>query len=1403
MDEIEELKAILRERKALEKELDEAEEDARRAAAASAAAAAAGGGGGAGGAGGSAEVADDGLTAEQRAERKAEKLRELLAKRAQEQAEKRREAAELFAFGQQAYGRGVYDKSVAILEQALGNVEFTSKLAGEIQLWLAMAYDANGQRPECLALYRKLESNHPMPAIRAQAANMRYIAEAPKLKLSPDEILKVPILDKDNNRWVEGGKRNRGVEAVEEPAQAFASAPSDVRLNLLFSGAGLLNEKRSQYIGVSTTQGIEFILDSGATHTVLKDQTAFVPYQAPTSLLGADSSFSIQCHGSSTVSCPAFPSGTVTGICAPTLRYYLLAQREIQHARAITIFPNDVDYCDMFDVKTGLHLARFTLNSNNLYTLVVPPVQTCSLTNLPLPSSDSPSCHCRLLNDKTMLFHNRLGHINFRALSDLATKQLLHGLPASLPQPPSLSGPPCLDCALSKLREQPHPPTESTSTTPLDRVHMDLWGPAPVRSRGGHFYFLVIVDDYSRYVSVHLLSAKSEAPPIIMEWARQAHSQFKTKIKILHSDGGGEFRSNTLKAFCSIEGIRQTFTLPDSPQQNGVAESRNRIHVQIARCLLTHASAPPSLWGYAMLHAAALHNLDPHPHHTHTTPAELWTGQKPSVRPLRVWGCTSYVLLNSQARRAAGGKLAPKTITCVHLGHNLDLLDYLFLHPTTNKLSRSRDVFFDESHPFYPSSIVSPSPPPPSLTWADFDSLPPATSPSPPLPAPSTVSDPPSPASPSSTTQSPPLLPAPEPIPLKTYQRRPHAAAPPPNPAPAPDPAAVPDAATAPAASPPPAPPPSPIAGRTRSRKAPKPLSLFIRVSLNPPPVGGDYSLMPSLLEDRHEELIEIDSAIHALCSLFPDIAESPTLNFSDNPSIPTPLTYAEAVSGPYATQWLGAIVAECEAFIHTGTFTDVSPPSGVNIVKGKWVFRVKQLPGEFPVFKARYCAKGFTQKHGLDFFETFSPTAKPPTLRALLDVAARDDMEVDCMDVSSAFLQGILREEIYMERAEGFPAPFPPGTVWKLNRPVYGLKQAPREWHNKLKSTLGSLDFHPSTSDPSLFIRATPSRFFILVYVDDMILVTKDQTKLAAVKTALGEKLAMKDLGKLTNYLGMVITRDRIARTITLSQKFYINNVLTRFKMLEAASMPTPLSLQHQLTAPSVPSPEPCDEAYPELVGSLMYAMMCTRPDFAYPVSVLSRYVAPGRFTSHHWSAAKRVLRYLKGTQDYVLTLGGSSPVRLEGYSDSSYADDQSDRRSSQGYCFSLGSGVVSWRSTRSSSVSLSTCEAELYAGTMVAQEARWLSFLLAELGYPQPAPTLWCDNQSTIHLTKDPVFHGRTKHIEVRHYFLRELVQREQLKAEHIASDCNLADLFTKSLVRQDHYRLLSSMGVGPPCG
>ncbi|CAI7788758.1 unnamed protein product [Closterium sp. NIES-53] len=321
------------------------------------------------------------------------------------------------------------------------------------------------------------------------------------------------------------------------------------------------------------------------------------------------------------------------------------------------------------------------------------------------------------------------------------------------------------------------------------------------------------------------------------------------------------------------------------------------------------------------------------------------------------------------------------------------------------------------------------------------------------------------------------------------------------------------------------------------------------------------------------------------------------------------------------------------------------------------------------------------------------------------------------------------------MERPAGFHLPFPANTVWQLRRPVYGLRQALREWHAKLAATLAELGFRTSRSDASLFLRASPSPFYILVYVDDVIPLTADLAELERVKAELGSRLKCKDLGELQHYLGMTITRDRSARTISLSQSHYLQQVLERFDMARGGAQHTPLSVEHHLSPPT--SPSTSSDPYPELVVSLMYSMVSTRPDLAYPISVLTRFVGVGKHTEEHWQAVKRVLRYLRGTKDYVLTLGGPSPPLLNGYSDSSWADSRPDRRSSQGYGFSLGSGLISWRSTRSSAIALSSCEAELYAATMAAQEARWLTFLLEELGAPQHCPTIWCDNASTIHLT------------------------------------------------------------------
>ena len=330
-------------------------------------------------------------------------------------------------------------------------------------------------------------------------------------------------------------------------------------------------------------------------------------------------------------------------------------------------------------------------------------------------------------------------------------------------------------------------------------------------------------------------------------------------------------------------------------------------------------------------------------------------------------------------------------------------------------------------------------------------------------------------------------------------------------------------------------------------------------------------------------------------------------------------------------------------------------------------------------------------------------------------------------------------------------------------------------------------MGFTPSHADPSLYILNDPVLGFILVYVDDLIIAAKDDETMAQIKKELMSRFPMTDMGELTNYLGIEITRNTATKTISLSQASYINAILREYHMEGCSPVQTPLPQEHGLTDPAVGNSCESPEEFPRMVGSLMYVMVGTRPDLAYPMSALSRQLAPGRATQEHLDQARRVLRYLKGTIDKCLVLGGVTPPVLTGYSDSSWADDHTDRRSTQGYGFTLGSGLISWRSTRSSAVALSSCEAELYAATMAAQEAQWLMYLLEELGYLLGPAVLKCDNSSVIHLTEEPKFHRNTKHIHLRHFFIRELVQQGRIVMQKVPSDCNVADLFTKALDRK----------------
>ncbi|CAI7914654.1 unnamed protein product [Closterium sp. NIES-54] len=380
------------------------------------------------------------------------------------------------------------------------------------------------------------------------------------------------------------------------------------------------------------------------------------------------------------------------------------------------------------------------------------------------------------------------------------------------------------------------------------------------------------------------------------------------------------------------------------------------------------------------------------------------------------------------------------------------------------------------------------------------------------------------------------------------------------------------------------------------------------------------------------------------------------------------------------------------------------------------WIFRVKRPPGSPPVFKARYVARGFSQRQGVDFFQTFSPTPKMTTLWVLLHVAAQRGYELHSLDFSTAFLQGSLHEEIWLRGPPGFTGSFP---------------------------------------------------------ADDLVFATADTEPLTHMKSELQKRHTCTDLGELTSYLGLRITWDRAQRTITLTQSHMVQQVLQCFGFTYSSPQSTPLPTGHSLSAP--PSDESVEPSgpYPELVGCLMYLMTCTRPDLAYFLSLLARYVAPGRHRKVHWDAAKRVLRYLCSTSGMGLVLGGRARVVLTGHADASWVDDLATQRSSQGYTFSLGSGSVSWQSTRSSSVLSSSCEAEIYSGAMAAQELRWLTYVLTGLGEaPRSPPVLCVDNKAMLALCQEHRLGHRTKHIALRYFLARELQQRGQLRLAYVAS-------------------------------
>ncbi|GJV80523.1 retrotransposon protein, putative, ty1-copia subclass [Tanacetum coccineum] len=494
------------------------------------------------------------------------------------------------------------------------------------------------------------------------------------------------------------------------------------------------------------------------------------------------------------------------------------------------------------------------------------------------------------------------------------------------------------------------------------------------------------------------------------------------------------------------------------------------------------------------------------------------------------------------------------------------------------------------------------------------------------------------------------------------------------------------------------------------------------------------------------------------------------------------------------SNKWIDAMNAEIQSMMDNMVWVLVDLPPGCKTVGSKWLFKKKtDMDGIVHVYKARLVAKGYTQLYGVDYEETFSPVADIRAIRILISIAAYYDYEIWQMDVKTAFLNGYLDEDIYMVQPEGFVDPNHPRKVCKLQRSIYGLKQASRSWNKRFDEEIKRFGFAQNLDEPCVYQKASGSNVtFLILYVDDIIIMGNHIPSLQSVKDYLGKCFAMKDLGEAAFILGIKIYRDRSKRLIGLSQNAYMDKILKRYKMDNSKRGHIPMQERLDLNkSQGAQTPKEVNRMknvpYASAVGSIMYAVRCTRPDVAFAQNMTSRFQQnPGEL---HWTAVKNILKYLRNTKDMFLVYGGnpSTELRVECYCDAGFETDRDDTKSQTGYVFVLNGGAVDWKSSKQSTTAMSATESEYIAASEAAMEAVWIRKFISGLGI---VPTIneplnmYCDNSAAVHYANEPGVQRGARHYQRRYHYVRECVELGEIRILKVHTDNNLADPFTKAL-------------------
>jgi hypothetical protein len=889
----------------------------------------------------------------------------------------------------------------------------------------------------------------------------------------------------------------------------------------------------------------------------------------------------------------------------------------------------------------------------------------------------------------------------------------------------------------------------------------------------GERYYLLIVDDFTRYCFGETICNKYDALRCFKKWHIFAEKQFDQKVKRIRTDNGGEFTSNAFTAYLADHGISRELTAPYTPESNGLVERTNGIMGGYIRSMLTEAQIGNQFWAHAFRHALKLRNVSANKVLQHTTPYERLHGRKPNLNGFRIFGCKVWAQIPEERRK----KLSARSKPCILLGHVNERppMVYELFDPSTGKTFASRHTVFEED-----ARVPS---------WTNFES------------SPQDVEVPDT----SFEAAIPWEEPAPEDeLPPEVTSAIEHQAS------------LQRDVPT--------------ILGEIpdldADSNAPTEHSDIPPLDQEHTPIVEDvgnlhnstvdaHANVDDIAENNNEIPLEIDQENEAR---YPTRVRRPPALLSDyarkatsNPSETTPQTIQQARKRPDWPLWQGAIQAELRSHDANQTWTLIDHPKdkSINIVTCKWVFVIKRkADGSLDKYKARLVARGFTQRYGYDYDETFSPVVKSTTLRLLVGLAAAFQWEIVHWDAITAFLNGKLSVSVYMTCPPGYETP---GKVCKLHKAIYGLKQAGREWYIFASKALKAIGFTKIEQDHCLFFLNRPKkRIIVALYVDDIVATAEDSGDLPWLRRQIESHFKITDQGHLSSVLNVKV--ERHADGIHLSQPGYIDKILERFEMAEAKITYTPLpSGGIAITEDPEPVSEGDRELYQQLVGSVTYLACYTRPDIAFAVHSLSRYNANP--TVHALTAAKHLLRYLKTTKAYSLWFPSvtSGRISLRVYTDADFANQKANyakgesfvwkngvkmpsdaeripRKSVTGMIALLNGTPVSWLSKQQPIIATSTQMAEYIAAFEGGKEAYWQRHLLQSLGLWKESPIpLHIDNQAAIQLCRNPVLHKATKHIDTIYHKIREWAADAVIDVAHVGSADQRADMLTKPLNRQ----------------